>query len=99
MGLQESLISLHTMSGRPQHKAIQLKALAKNQVMVILVDSSSSHVFANSGLVDKLQVLVTSTHLVTVMVANGDTIPCSTEVKNFEWWCQGHTFRVIAKVL
>jgi hypothetical protein len=67
--------------------------------MVILVDSSSSHIFVNFSLVDKLQVLVTPTHPVTVKVANGDTIPCSSEVKNFEWWCQEHTFRVIAKVL
>jgi hypothetical protein len=36
-------LSLHAMSGHPQGKAIQLRALVQNQVMVILVDSSCYH--------------------------------------------------------
>jgi hypothetical protein len=38
---EESFISLHAMSGKPQKKAIQLRALVKNQVLVILIDSDS----------------------------------------------------------
>jgi hypothetical protein len=75
------------MSSKPQQKAIQFRALVKNQVMVILVDSDSLHTFVNSGIVNRLQVLATPTQPMTVKVANGDTLLCSSKIKNFEWWC------------
>jgi hypothetical protein len=34
-----------------------------------------------------------------MQVTNGASLPCAFEVQNFEWWCQGHTFQVNAKVL
>jgi hypothetical protein len=34
-----------------------------------------------------------------MQVANGAFPPCTSEVQNFEWWCQCHTFQVNAKVL
>jgi hypothetical protein len=34
-----------------------------------------------------------------VEVANGELLPCCSEVKDFEWWCQGQTFQVTAKVI
>jgi hypothetical protein len=35
----------------------------------------------------------------TVRVANGESLPCSTKVTDFEWWTQGHTFQVDAKII
>jgi hypothetical protein len=37
---EECHLSLHAMSGRPQGKAIQLRALVQNKALVILVDSA-----------------------------------------------------------
>jgi hypothetical protein len=85
-------LSLHAMSVQPQGKAIQLRALVQNQVMVILVDSSSSHTFLNVALAHKLKVTTTSVPQMIVKVANGQSLPCTTEVKQFAWWIQGHTF-------
>jgi hypothetical protein len=34
-----------------------------------------------------------------VRVVNGSCLSCTTEVKRFEWWIQGHTFQVDAKVI
>lgn len=34
-----------------------------------------------------------------VKVANGAQLTCDAEVKDFEWWIQGHTFKSDAKVL
>jgi hypothetical protein len=42
-------LSLNALSGKPQHKATQLRALVKNRIVVILVDSSSFHTFLNFG--------------------------------------------------
>jgi hypothetical protein len=50
----EASLSLHALFGHPKTKAIQLRALVRNQVMVILVDSGSSHTFLNSSLALKL---------------------------------------------
>lgn len=35
----------------------------------------------------------------TVRVANGQSIQCIQEVKGLEWWLQGYTFNVDAKVI
>jgi hypothetical protein len=39
----EGVLSLRALSRQPMNKAIQLRALVKNESMVILVDSGSSH--------------------------------------------------------
>jgi hypothetical protein len=92
-------LSLHAMYGHPQGKAIQLRALVQNQVMVILVDSDSSHTFLNVALVHKLKVSATLVPQMTVKVSNGQSLSCTTEVKQFAWWIQSHTFQVDAKVI
>jgi hypothetical protein len=92
-------LSLHALSGAPQHRAIQLRALIRNQVLVILVDSGSSHTFLNSVLADKLQVAVSPLPPMSVKVANGVSLSCSGEVKGFEWWVQGHTFNMDTKII
>jgi hypothetical protein len=35
----------------------------------------------------------------SVNVANGALIPCNAQVQNFQWWIQGHTFEVDAKII
>jgi hypothetical protein len=42
-------LSLHALSGQPQHKA-----MVQNLVLIILIDSSSSHTFLNSSIAEKL---------------------------------------------
>jgi hypothetical protein len=34
-----------------------------------------------------------------VRVANGACLPCFSEIQNFEWWIQWHTFQVNAKII
>jgi hypothetical protein len=40
---EDHFLSLHAISGIPQHKTIQLRALAANQALIILVDFGRSH--------------------------------------------------------
>jgi predicted aspartyl protease len=95
----DCVLSLHALSGAPQHKAIQFRALVKNQALVILVDSGSSHTFLNSDIASKLKVVAHPVMPMRVKVANGASIPCVSEVIDFEWWIQGLTFKVNAKVI
>jgi predicted aspartyl protease len=60
----------------PQHKAIQFKAMVKNQVLIILVDFGSSHTFMNSDIASKLKVVSNLVMPMRVKVANGASIPC-----------------------
>jgi hypothetical protein len=95
----EGFLSLHVMFGQPQKKALQLKALVKNQALVVLIDSGSSHTFLNSSISCKMKLTQTHIRLMYVTVANGETLACHSEVQNFVWWCQGHIFIVDAKVI
>lgn len=42
---QDGFISLNAITGNVTHNAVQLRALVGNQVVLILVDSGSSHTF------------------------------------------------------
>jgi hypothetical protein len=95
----EGYLSLHAMSGKPQNKALQLRALVQNQALVILVDSGSSPTFLNSVIAKKLQVQPTAVAPMTVKVANGAMLSRTAEAKHFQWWCQGNTFQVNAKII
>jgi hypothetical protein len=95
----ECYLSLHAMSGQPQHKVIQLRALVQNQALIILIDSGSSHTFLNIAIANKLQVQKTAIPALSVRVANGASLPCTSEVKKFDWWIQGLTFAVDAKIM
>jgi hypothetical protein len=81
----EGYLSLYALSGQPQPNAIQLRALVKNQALIILVDSGSSHTFLNTSIASKLQVSLSPVQPMKVRVANGASIVCSNEVKNFTW--------------
>jgi hypothetical protein len=67
--------------------------------LIVLVDSGSSHIFLNSAIANKLKLETVVIHKMVVQVANGASITCSTEVPNFDWWIQGYTFQVAAKIL
>jgi hypothetical protein len=96
---QDYYLSLHSMYGQPQQKAIQIRALVKNQGLVILLDLGSCHTFLNSRIANKLQLSYTPVPHMTVKVANGASLSCVVEVKNFVWWTQGLTFQVDAKII
>jgi hypothetical protein len=71
--LEAYRLSLNAMTGTDQGETIRLMALLKNQVMLVLVDSGSSHSFISARLLQKLGIaaIPTTPHLVTV--ANGET--------------------------
>lgn len=92
-------VSLHAISGTQGNKAIHLRALVNNQVLSVLVDSGSSYTFINSAIISKLRLYPTIAEKLQVQVANGHKVISDKQVKDFEWWIQGHTFKVDAKVL
>jgi hypothetical protein len=74
-------------------------ALVKNQALIVLIDSGSSHTFLNSCIATKLKLPQTPIRFLSVKVANGDTLTCHSDVQKFTWWCQGLTFVVDSMVI
>lgn len=95
----DACLSLNAVHGMDKPKTIKLRALAGNQVLLILLDSGSSHTFVNSAVVSKLGCNVSKIKPLRVKVANGAIMSCDTEVPDFSWYIQGHTFSTNAKVL
>lgn len=96
---QPMRVSLHALSGTDHCNSIRLRALVGNKVILILIDSGSSHSFIDSALLDKLQCETTPVPSTSVEVANGQVMTCNKQVSNLSWWVQGHTFRSDLKVL
>jgi hypothetical protein len=76
----DAYLSLHALSDQPQQRSIQLRALVQNQALVILVDSRSSHTFLNSKIAHKLKGDLSPISTLSVKVANGALLPCTSEV-------------------
>ena len=67
--------------------------------LLILVDSGSSTNFIRADLAKELKCSTEEIPAATVTVANGGTLPCTTQVPNLQWFCQGQTFNTQLKVL
>ena len=93
-------LSVNALSGTTNTKSIRLRALVGNQVMLLLLDSGSSHTFIDQQLADKLKYKAQDlpTPLI-VKVANGEQLQCTQHIQGLEWWIQGHTFTTDMKVL
>jgi hypothetical protein len=64
-----------------------------------LVDFESSYSFLNAAMLSRIQYTTTPAKCMIVRVANGQHILSHLEVKNLEWWIQGHTFQINARIL
>uniref|UniRef100_A0ACD5TJB1 Uncharacterized protein n=1 Tax=Avena sativa TaxID=4498 RepID=A0ACD5TJB1_AVESA len=92
-------LSIHAMDGTAGRETLKLWAMIGNQVLIILVDSGSSHSFVNANLVERLHCTVKTTASVPVKIANGSYMQCTEMVPQLTWWCQGETFSTDMRVL
>lgn len=93
-------LSVNAIAGSENPKTIRLRALVENKVMLLLVDSGSSHTFIDRQLTDKLKQKATALNKpLQVKVANGEQLQCDTELSGLQWWISGHTFTSDMKVI
>ncbi|KAK3124680.1 hypothetical protein QOZ80_7BG0590560 [Eleusine coracana subsp. coracana] len=93
------ILSLNAISGTDDGDTIRVRALLQNKVMLLLVDSGSSHSFISSALLQKSGIIPEQADLVLVKVANGQTMVSGHMLKGLQWWSQGHTFTADVRVL
>ena len=96
---QQLSLSCNAMSGAGGGNIVQIRALVQNQVMLLLVDTGSTHSFVSSKLIDRIQCSVTDIPAVSVRVANNETMKCDKMAQNLTWWTQGETFSFDMRIL
>jgi hypothetical protein len=89
---EEPLISLHAIAGCNGPKTMRIKATIGKRVLVILIDSGSTHNFVDQQVAQALQLAVTPTEEFTVKVANGEKLRCTERYANVLISIQGFQF-------
>lgn len=92
-------LSLNAISGTEEGECLTIRALVNNKVMLILVDSGSSHSFVGKSFLDKVGITAVPAPLQQVRVANGDILITDKRVSQLAWWANGHTLKTDMKVL
>ncbi|XP_020184893.1 uncharacterized protein [Aegilops tauschii subsp. strangulata] len=86
------VLSTHAVAGTESPRTIRVRALVGNQVMLLLVDSGSTHSFVSKALAARVHAPTVPVPTVEVRVANGERMTCNSMVQGLNWWIQGHTF-------
>jgi hypothetical protein len=92
-------LSLNMVVGIDKAQTLKLRALAQNKIMLILVDSGSTHNFVNTAFVHKSGLRSVHIPPLEVKVASGETLVTNQSVPQLEWWTQGYTFHIDTMVL
>ncbi|WVZ51461.1 hypothetical protein U9M48_002607 [Paspalum notatum var. saurae] len=92
-------LSLNAISGTDQGPCMKLRALVNNKVMLLLVDSGSSHSFVNANFIQHTSCELTQVAPTKVQLANGTEMISDQIANDIDWWCQGHTFHTPMRVL
>lgn len=75
-------VSLNALAGTEHCNSLRLQALVGNKVMLILVDSGSSHSFIDASLVQSLNCDTQPIPVTSVKVANGQYMTFNSKVPN-----------------
>ncbi|KAK3151850.1 hypothetical protein QOZ80_3AG0251460 [Eleusine coracana subsp. coracana] len=97
--LQMGKLSLNVLVGTDEGEAVRVRALVQKQVMLLLIDSGSSHSFVNSAFLQRVGIKPTKCKPVLVTLANGDTLISDHMVLGMDWWVPNHTFSTNMRVL
>lgn len=93
------MLSANALSGVDAPDTIRLRALVGNRVMLLLLDSGSTHSFVSTTFAEGLKNAIQPMDAVNVRVANGQQLQCDSWVPKLQWWMQGHTFEADMRVL
>lgn len=92
-------LSLNSLSSKDNIECIKLWSVVQNKVLLMLVDSGSSHTFINKTLVATLGLPIVYAQPKQVKLANGQLLLSDRIAPALQWWCQGYTLTTEMKVL
>jgi len=85
-------ISLHTIVGAPAPKTMRLIGYINTLEVVILIDTGSTHSFLDPDVAKKAKLPAHGGRMLSVKVANGDSVPCQGYCAAVQVSMQGHSF-------
>jgi len=94
-----SQLSLNALSSLNSTSCIKLKARVKDKVLLILVDSGSTHSFISSKFVELAKLYTVPTGTRKVKLANGEGLQTDRMVPQLQCYCQGQSFTTDMVVL
>ncbi|KAK1646376.1 hypothetical protein QYE76_064181 [Lolium multiflorum] len=92
-------LSLNAVSGTDNGETMKLRALVGNQVMILLIDSGSTHTFITHSFATRAECPISPAASVPVKIANGHIMTSDSQVVGLQWWTQGHTFQTDMRIL
>lgn len=84
-------LSLNAIAGTEHGEAMKIRAIVKNKVMLMLIDSGSSHSFVSKSFVEHVGIPTIPVPAKQVKVANGELMITDQCVPHLEWWTNGYT--------
>jgi hypothetical protein len=84
-------LSLNAITSTDHTTCIKLNTKVQDKVILILVDSGSSHSFISSQFVALAKIPTVPVPPRKVKLANGEYIVTNKKVQGLSWYCQGHT--------
>ncbi|XLR33619.1 hypothetical protein S83_061519 [Arachis hypogaea] len=96
---QPPKISLNALAGEFHPETLRVRGTHSNRQLMILIDGGSTHNFVKGSVAKKLNLSLSPTPALQVMVGNGDSIHCGAMCKNLALTAQGYNFAVDTYVL
>jgi len=92
-------LSKEAVAGADGPRTMRVDGVIQDIPLLILVDSGSSHSFINASIADKLQGVQRMPDTISVQVANGGILHCSTHIPAVVWSIQDYSFSSDLRVL
>jgi hypothetical protein len=92
-------LSLNAIAGTEHGDSMKIRALVRNKVMLILINSGGSHSFASQSFLLQTGVQPSAATPLQVRVANGELLTSDRHVSSLKWWARGFTFNTKMRVL
>lgn len=92
-------LSVDALAGTEGGETIRQRALVGNQVMLLLIDSGSTHTFVTKSFAERAGCKISPAPSLPVKIANGALLNSQEQVQGLTWWTQGNTFSTDMRIL
>ncbi|KAF7124493.1 hypothetical protein RHSIM_Rhsim12G0205800 [Rhododendron simsii] len=96
---EELQISINALTGSTSYRTMRIQGNVKKKLIIILIDSGSTHNFLNLEVIKRAGVQTTETDPLPVSVADGTKMISTALCKGFKWEMQGADFQADMRVL
>jgi hypothetical protein len=93
------LLSTEAMCPKAAQSTFRFLGTIHGGKLLMLLDSRSSHYFLNANVVDAIPGVQSLAQPLSITVANGNNLQCSSELPDTDWEVQGLSFKSTFKLI